>query len=223
MSDHLHSPPAKPLALSELFCSLQGESTWAGLPCVFVRLAGCNLRCRWCDTRHGYDIVMHRTPEQIIELVRQWEPVRLVEITGGEPLLQSGVIDLMNRLLAADYTVLLETNGSLPLDAVPDGVVRICDVKCPGSGEEDSFLDANLEALRPSRDQLKFVLANRDDYLFARRFIQRAPDGLECLFSPVHGLLEPSALADWIVEDRLPVRLQLQLHKLIWGADARGV
>jgi len=213
----------RPLALAEIFCSVQGESTWAGLPCVFVRLAGCNLRCRWCDTRYAYKAAMHLTPAQVVERVGQWAPVKLVTVTGGEPLLQGAAVTLMQLLLDDGCAVLLETNGSLPVEQAPEGVARVVDVKCPGSGEEDSFLHANLDVLRAGRDQLKFVLSDRNDYEYARAFLPRVPQGVECLFSPVFGMLAPAELAGWIVHDRLPVRMQLQLHKLIWGPETRGV
>jgi len=212
-----------PLALSEIFCSLQGESTRAGLPCVFIRLAGCNLRCHWCDTRYSYKPAFQMSIPEIVERVLEYHPVTLVCLTGGEPLLQRGSVALMQQQLDAGCTVTLETNGSLPLDAVPQAVERICDMKCPGSGVEDSFLSINLRQLHAGRDQLKFVLAHRNDYDYARHALPHVPAGVEVLFSPVLGLLTPRDLAAWIIADRLPVRMQLQMHKLVWGAEARGV
>ena len=213
------------LELAERFYSIQGESTRAGLPCVFIRLAGCNLRCSYCDARYTYE--EPATSSTVAELVdyAAGHPTALVEITGGEPLLQEGVYPLMDALLAAGRTVLLETNGSVSLARVPAPVIKIVDVKCPASSMQAHFLPANLTLLAP-HDELKFVLSTRDDYLWARDFL--AGHGLldaprAILFSPVQPALNPAELAAWLMEDNLPVRLQLQLHKILWPTESRGV
>ena len=211
------------LRVNEIFHSIQGESSHAGRPCTFVRLTGCNLRCVWCDTAYAFH---EGVSMEVAEVVRKVEEIGclLVEVTGGEPLLQDEAIELMSALLARGHEVLLETGGSLPIDRVPDGVRRIVDVKCPGSGECDRNLWANLDALR-SGDEIKFVLAGRADYDWAahevrtRRLDTRAP----VLFSAVFGDLDPGTLAAWILADRLPVRLQLQMHKILWPGVPRGI
>ncbi|MEW6593681.1 MAG: radical SAM protein [Thermodesulfobacteriota bacterium] len=218
--------PAEPtLLLSEIFYSIQGESSCAGYPCVFVRLSGCNLRCRWCDARYTYE--EPGTPwalPAILTEIDRYPATALVEITGGEPLLQEGVYPLMSHLLARGRNVLLETNGSVALDQVPQGVITIMDVKCPGSTMADRFDPANLARLRPG-DELKFVLASRGDYEWATDFVQR--HGLigrfPIHFSPVTTELPPADLAGWLMADGLPVRLQLQLHTLLWPEKTRGV
>lgn len=211
------------LFVNEIFLSIQGESTHAGRPCAFVRLAGCNLRCVWCDTAYAFHEGREMTVEAAVEQVRGLG-CDLVEITGGEPLLQPGALELMERLLRAGHEVLLETGGSLPIRDVPPGVRRIVDVKCPGSGEAERNHWDNLRDLREG-DELKFVVADRADYDWARRQIEsralagRAP----ILFSPVHDALDPGELARWILDDGLPVRLQVQLHKVLWPGVLRGV
>jgi 7-carboxy-7-deazaguanine synthase len=210
--------------VTEIFRSIQGESTFTGLPCVFVRLTGCNLRCTWCDTGYAFYGGQKMTVDEVVEKVRAYG-VPLVEITGGEPLLQKEAISLMERLLAEGYQVMLETSGERPIAPVPREVIKIVDVKCPDSGEPDTFRLDNLERLAP-HDQVKFVLASRRDYEFARDFTRRhelARRVRAVIFSPVHGGLDLAALASWILEDALPVRFGYQLHKLIWGADAQGV
>jgi len=213
------------LAVSEIFRSIQGETTRAGLPCAFVRTMGCNLNCAWCDTgyaRSGEGVRM--TVGQVCEEVEAFG-TQLVCITGGEPLLQArGVAALAERLLAAGRTVLLETNGSLDLASVPDRLVRIMDVKCPGSGECGTTREANVAALRPC-DEAKFVIADRRDFDWAAAFVREhwPAGGPHVLFAPVHGLLEPRELARWILDAGLEVRLQLQLHKLLWPERDRGV
>ncbi len=205
------------LTVNEIFYSIQGESTYAGRPCVFVRLTACDLRCTWCDTPYAFFEGQKRSIEEVLsEIDRYGCP--LVEITGGEPLLQEDVYPLMERLLAAGKEVLLETGGHRPIDRVPPGVVRIVDVKCPGSGEAEATEWRNLEWLTP-RDQVKFVIQDRTDYEYARAILVRHQLDRRCgavLFSPVHGVLDPRRLAAWVL-------VQLQLHKYIWGADARGV
>lgn len=211
------------LRVNEIFRSIQGESTFAGEPCSFVRLTGCNLRCVWCDTSYAFHEGVDATVDQVVDEVRALG-CRLVEITGGEPLLQRDVIELMARLQALGHRVLVETGGSLPIDAVPVGVTCIVDVKCPGSGEVGRNLWGNLDRLRPG-DEVKFVIADRTDYAWAVEIVRRRDLGARgpVLFSPVHGRLDPTTLAEWILEDALPVRLQLQLHKLLWPHARRGV
>ena len=212
------------MQVTEIFRSIQGESTFAGLPCVFVRLTGCNLRCTWCDTAYAFHGGEQMSIDQVLEKV-QASGVRRVEITGGEPLLQREVHPLMERLLAEGYQVLLETSGERSIAEVPRAVIKIVDVKCPDSGEPDAFDISNLEHLAP-HDQVKFVIASRRDYEFARDFT-RAHDLSQrvaaVIFSPVWGQVDLQAMADWILTDGLDVRFGYQLHKLIWGSEARGV
>ncbi|MFO7694261.1 MAG: radical SAM protein [Vicinamibacterales bacterium] len=212
------------LTVNEIFHSIQGESTHAGAPCVFVRLTACDLRCAWCDTPYAFTEGAKREVADVVAEVAAFG-CPLVEITGGEPLLQSDVYPLLAALQARGLTVLLETGGHISVDRVPEGVVRIIDVKCPASGESARNHWPNLDLLRTA-DEVKFVILDRGDYEFARGVV--ATHGLagRCaavLFSPVHGVLAPPELAAWILADRLPVHLQLQVHKYIWGAHARGV
>jgi 7-carboxy-7-deazaguanine synthase len=212
------------LTVNEIFHSIQGESTYAGAPCVFVRLTACDLRCTWCDTPYAFTEGRKRTVEEVVGEVAAFG-CPLVELTGGEPLLQEDVYPLMSALLARGLTVLLETGGHISVERVPDGVVKIVDVKCPGSGESAHNHWPNLD-LVGQRDEVKFVIQDRADYEFAREVARRRALAERCaavLFSPVHGVLAPAELAAWILADRLPVRLQLQAHKYIWGAHARGV
>lgn len=212
------------LTVNEIFHSIQGESTYAGQPCVFVRLTACDLRCSWCDTPYSFHEGQRMSIDDVLAAVERFD-CSVVEVTGGEPLLQKDVYPLMDRLLAAGKTVLLETGGHRSIADVPGPVVKIVDVKCPGSGEAEKNDWANLERVAP-HDQVKFVIKDRSDYEYARDIVSR--EGLAervaaVLFSPVHGVLAPIDLATWILQDRLPVRLQLQVHKYIWGADVRGV
>jgi len=211
------------LRVNEIFHSIQGESTQAGEPCVFVRLTGCNLRCSWCDTAYAFHAGSEMSVEEVVARVRGYG-CRLVEVTGGEPLLQREAVPLLEALLRAGHDVLLETGGSLPIDRVPRGVRRIVDVKCPGSGEQARNHWENLAEL-DAGDEVKFVLAGRADYDWAVREIRERGIGGRCpiLFSPVHGRLDPAELAAWVLADRLPVRLQLQLHKILWPGVLRGV
>lgn len=212
------------LTVSEIYVSIQGESTHAGRSCVFVRLAACNLRCAWCDTTHAFTGGTRRTIDAVMADVREFG-CRLVELTGGEPLLQAGAITLMERLVAEGFEVLLETGGHMPVDNVPDPVVTILDVKCPGSGEADRMHWPNLEQLSP-HDEVKFVIRDRADFDYACRVVQRhALEGrvAAILFAPVFNVLAPAELAQWILESRVPARLQLQTHKYIWEPAARGV
>ena len=227
------------MQITEIYKSLQGESTYAGVPCVFVRLTGCNLRCSWCDTEYSFYGGKKMAPEQVLDEVERLSPHGgYVEITGGEPMLQEReLVPLMQRLVDTGYTVLLETSGERPLERVPSGVVKIVDVKCPGSEEGDSFRMENLGALTP-RDEVKFVITDRHDYEFARDFA--AQHGLAArvnavIFSPAFSkdasgardasncLLDPRELADWMLEDNVPARLGLQIHKLIWDPAMKGV
>jgi 7-carboxy-7-deazaguanine synthase len=212
------------LTINEIFHSIQGESTYAGEPCVFVRLTACDLRCRWCDTPYAFYEGRKLPVEDVIRAVDEYG-CPMVEITGGEPLLQPEVHELMSRLLASGKTVLIETGGHRSIAGVPAGVIRVMDVKCPGSGEADNMDWSNLAHLTP-RDQVKFVIADRADYEYAREVQNRERLAERCeavLFSPVHGELDPRTLAEWVLEDRLPVRVQLQIHKYIWDAQTRGV
>jgi len=215
--------PPRRLKVHEIFLSLQGESTFAGRPCVFVRLTGCQMRCVWCDSAHAfYDGTWRSLDEILAEVAALTCP--LVEVTGGEPLLQPAVLPLLRELCDAGYEVLLETGGGLDIAPVDPRVRRIVDVKCPGSGEAENNRWENLAELRQD-DELKFVLAGEADYLWAKRVIEQRGLAGRCPihFSPVHGAVDLQALAGWILRDRLPVRLTLQQHKIIWGAEARGV
>lgn len=212
------------LKIAEIFCSLQGESTWAGLPCIFIRLAGCNLRCSYCDTKYAYIEKFKMSSDEVLDEIKKYSPIKLVEITGGEPLLQEEIYELCEKLHTQDYKILLETNGSLLLKNVPKFVHKIVDIKCPSSGECESFKQENLQFLNRETDEIKFVLANRADYDFAcKKKSEYSLEGYEILFSTVFGKLPPAMLAKWIIADRLSVRLQLQLHKYIWSQHKRGV
>jgi 7-carboxy-7-deazaguanine synthase len=208
----------------EIYASIQGESTHAGRPCVFVRLAACDLRCRWCDTPYAFTGGTRSSVEEVVSAVEAFG-IRLVELTGGEPLLQPEAIPLMAALVARGHDVLLETGGHLPVDEVPDEVVTILDVKCPGSGEAARMHWPNLDQLS-TRDEVKFVILDRADFEYACDVVarHRLSDRVAAvLFSPVHGALDPADLAAWILDARTPARLQLQMHKTIWGAERRGV
>ena len=211
------------VTVNEIFKSIQGESSFTGLPCIFIRLTGCNLRCTWCDTEYAFYEGKSKSVQEILDTI---EPlgVPLVEITGGEPLLQDSVYDLINALLAKEYTVLVETGGGVSVAKVPEPVIKILDIKCPGSGEEEKNLWDNLDHLNP-HDEVKFVLADRADYEWSREVLDRTGihKKLKVLFSPVYDKLDLKELAAWVLEDNLPVRMQTQLHKIIWGKDAIGV
>ena len=225
------------MVITEIFKSIQGEGTRAGLPCIFVRLTGCNLRCTWCDTEYAFHGGTKFTLEEVLEKVEALAGegpgrVSLVEITGGEPLLQPETPALAERLLAAGYTVMIETSGERFVGVLPRGVIKIVDVKCPDSGEPDTFDLANLAAVGPE-DEIKFVIASRRDYDFARDFTARyrlAEKVHQVLFSPAFADpegrwpgLSSRELAEWILADGLPVRLGLQLHKFIWDPAMKGV
>jgi 7-carboxy-7-deazaguanine synthase len=214
----------KVLTINEIFHSIQGESSHTGRPCVFVRLTACDLRCSWCDTPYAFTEGTKMSVEAVVSQVAQYG-CGLVEITGGEPLLQRDVYPLMQQLLDAGRTVMLETGGHVSIKDVPSSVIRIVDVKCPGSGESARMHWENLELLTP-QDEVKFVLRDRTDYEYARDVLVRrglAARTAAVLFSPVHDVLPARDLARWILEDRLPVRLQLQAHKFIWSPETRGV
>ncbi len=212
------------ITINEIFYSVQGESTYAGRPCVFVRLTACDLRCSWCDTPYAFHEGSKRALDDVLLEVDGYD-CPLVEVTGGEPLLQEAVYPLMESLLARGKTVLLETGGHRSTVRVPEDVVTILDVKCPGSGESHRNCWENLSHVRP-HDEVKFVVRDRADYEFAREVIaQRSLAGRVAAIhmSPVHGVLDPKTLSEWVLADRLPVRVQLQLHKYIWSPDTRGV
>ncbi|MGA9509561.1 MAG: radical SAM protein [Candidatus Sulfotelmatobacter sp.] len=227
------------MQITEIYKSLQGESTHAGLPCVFIRLTGCNLRCSWCDSEYTFHGGRKMTAEQVMDEVKRLSPNGgLVEITGGEPMLQEReLLPLMEKLLEEKYRVLLETSGERPLARVPAEVIKIVDVKCPHSGAPNTFLIGNLAALNAG-DEVKFVLSNRADYEFALEFVRRhdlAERVNAVLFSPAfrkdatgardssHCLLDPQELAEWMLADEIPARLGLQLHKFIWDPAVKGV
>lgn len=212
------------LTVFETYLSIQGESTHTGRPCVFVRLAACNLRCTWCDTPYAFTGGSKKSVDEVMADIRALA-CRLVELTGGEPLLQPEAVPLMERLVAEGFEVLLETGGHMPLDAVPDEVVAIVDVKCPGSGEAAAMHWPNLDLLS-AHDEVKFVIRDRADFDYAVAVVGRhqlAGRVAAILFSPVFGVLAPSDLARWILEAHAPVRLQLQTHKYIWDPATRGV
>ena len=212
------------ITINEIFYSVQGESTYAGRPCVFVRLTACDLRCSWCDTPYAFTEGRKRPLEQVLDEVERFK-CDLVEVTGGEPLLQEAVYPLMDALLERGKTVLLETGGHRSTARVPGAVVAILDVKCPGSGEAHKVDWENLGRLRP-HDEVKFVVKDRADYEFARDVIAKyalATRTAAVHMSPVHGVLNPRTLSEWVLADALPVRVQLQLHKYIWEPSTRGV
>jgi 7-carboxy-7-deazaguanine synthase len=212
------------LTVSEIYLSIQGESTYTGRPCVFVRLTACNLRCEWCDTPYAFTGGVKQSVDEVMAAIGALD-CRLVELTGGEPLLQPEVFPLMERLVAQGFEVLLETGGHMPIDDVPDPVVAIVDVKCPGSGEADAVHWPNMEQLS-RHDEVKFVIGDRADFDYAVAVVARhqlAQRVSAILFSPVFGVLAPADLARWILEVHAPVRLQLQAHKYIWDPAARGV
>lgn len=210
------------LQVCEIFRSIAGETTWAGLPAAFVRLSGCNLRCRWCDTQKAWEPGRDLPLRRVLELLLKKDD-KLVVVTGGEPLLQPGTIELCRRLLEHDREVLLETNGSLDVSGVPEGVRIILDVKTPSSGEHQKNDLDNLVRLRPG-DEVKFVIADRQDFDWAANLLgeHNLPESVNILFSPVSDLIEPDKLADWILASGLSVRLQIQLHKVVWPDGPEG-
>jgi len=212
------------LTINEIFHSIQGESTHAGRPCVFVRLTACDLRCRWCDTPYAFHEGRKMSVDDVIADVEA-RGCPTVEVTGGEPLLQPDVYPLMQRLLDSGKTVMIETGGHRSIAGVPAGVIRIMDIKCPGSGEAEKNDWSNLAHLT-GHDEVKFVIADRTDYEYARDIVRREnlPSRVNAvLLSPVHGELDPKQLSEWVIADRLDVRVQLQVHKYIWSPETRGV
>lgn len=212
------------LLVNEIFHSIQGESVHSGRPCVFIRLTGCNLRCGYCDTRYAYQEGFEASVEELILRAAE-HGCRLVEVTGGEPLLQKETPALVSGLLGAGHEVMIETNGSLDIDLVDDRCSRIVDVKCPTSNESGQNDLNNLNRIT-SRDNLKFVIGNSEDYAYAKRVMKSVAPGFprgNILLSPVNDQLKPARLARWILADRLACRLQLQLHKIIWPRETRGV
>ena len=210
------------MEISEIFYSLQGESSYAGLPCVFVRLAGCNLRCTYCDTKYAYEPEFSLSIDEILKEVEKYHPVKLVEITGGEPLLQTESVELMKLLLNKKYKVLLETNNSILLKGIPKEVIKIVDFKTPLSGMYNKILWDNIKYFN-DHDELKFVIADRQDFDWSIEIVEKYDLlNYQILFSPVHEKLDKKVLAEWILETKLPIRLNIQLHKLLWGDD-RGV
>ncbi|WP_447978900.1 7-carboxy-7-deazaguanine synthase QueE [Candidatus Nitrospira bockiana] len=211
------------MRVTEIFHSIQGESTYAGRPCTFIRLTGCPLRCTWCDTEYAFYGGAEMTREQVLERVHAYD-CSLVEVTGGEPLHQRETVELLTSLCDHRYTTLLETSGAIDISPVDPRTHIILDVKCPGSGMMDRMDWKNLDRIS-SKDEVKFVIKDRADYDWASAIVRRYDLGSRCpvLFSPVFGEVEPRRLAEWILADRLPVRFQLQLHKLIWDPSMRGV
>ena len=217
------NPPAR-LRITEIYKSIQGESTWAGLPCIFVRTTGCNLRCVWCDSAYSFYGGKWLALDEIVSEVRRLD-CELVEITGGEPLLQPHTATLAARLLELGLTVLVETSGERPIETLPAGAIRIMDLKCPDSNESARNRIENIAHLN-ARDEVKFVLASRRDYEFARDKIREFDLGRRVkavLLSVVFGKLEAKQVVDWMLEDKLPARFQLQLHKFIWEPLKQGV
>ncbi|MDP8215129.1 MAG: radical SAM protein [Candidatus Euphemobacter frigidus] len=210
------------LKVNEIFKSIQGESSYAGLPCVFVRLTGCNLRCSYCDTEYAFEEGEDLALEEIIRQVEKYN-CPLIEITGGEPLLQPGVFQLAEELLDRGFRVLLETNGSIDISALDGRIIKVLDVKCPGSGESKKMRWDNLNQVGPD-DEVKFVISSKEDYDWAKDVIEkRVPDGPKVLMAPVFGRVELADLSEWILRDNLRVRLQPQLQKIIWPEKERGV
>ncbi len=211
------------LKINEIFYSIQGESSHSGRPCIFVRLTHCNLRCSWCDSEYTFHEGRNMSLAEIMSSLAK-HPCKLVEVTGGEPLAQTGVLDLMRQLCDAKYQVLLETSGSLPIAAVDPRVQRIVDFKCPGSGMADHNLWSIVDDLGP-KDEVKFVIADQGDYRWAKSKISEHALDKRChlLMSPVFGVMDKLELAEWILADGLPVRFQIQLHKHVWDPSMRGV
>ena len=214
---------SKMLKVNEIYLSVQGESSYTGLPCVFIRLTGCNLRCIWCDTAYAFYEGKSMSIDEIVGKVKNFG-VKLIEITGGEPLMQENVYPLMNGLIEKGFQVLLETGGSLSLEKVPRNIIKIMDIKCPGSGEHKNNNLDNLKFLE-IKDEVKFVILNRHDYEWSRDLIHKYKihEIAHILISPVYDKLELKEIVKWILEDKLPVRLQTQLHKAIWDENTIGV
>jgi len=215
--------PKNAMKINEIFVSIQGESTYMGRPCLFIRTTGCNLRCTYCDTEYAFYDGKEMSNDEIFDIVEN-SGVKLVEITGGEPLLQKELPELLDRLLEENYEVLIETSGSIDIDKIDPRAVRIMDIKCPSSGEVSKNDLSNLNKLKPL-DEVKFVVGDREDYTWANEIIEKynLDQKVTVLFSPVFEKLAPVKLAKWILEDKKNVRMQIQLHKIIWGAGAAGV
>ena len=211
------------IKINEIYLSVQGESTHTGLPCIFIRLTGCNLRCSWCDTAYAFHEGKNMSIDEILQKVESFG-IHLVEITGGEPLMQDNVYTLMRSLIEKGYKVMLETGGSISLERVPKDVIKIMDLKCPGSGEQAKNNLDNLKLLLP-HDEVKFVILDKKDYEWSRDIIKKYKinETSHILLSPVFDKLELKEMVKWILEDRLPVRLQTQLHKIIWDKNTIGV
>jgi len=209
--------------VTEIFRSIQGESTYAGMPCTFVRLTGCNLRCVWCDTTYAYGDGEIMSVEDIVHRISTY-PLDLVEITGGEPLGQKDTPRLCQAILDLGAKVLIETSGSYDISVLPEAVIRIMDIKCPGSGESESNDWGNIPRLKRT-DEVKFVIADKNDFDWAVNVVKRhcLLETCPVLFSPVHGQVHLEKFAEWILQTRLPIRMQLQMHKFIWGPERRGV
>ena len=218
-----YNSESKMLKVNEIYLSVQGESSYTGLPCVFIRLTGCNLRCIWCDTAYAFYEGKSMSIDEIVGKVKNFG-VKLIEITGGEPLMQENVYPLMNGLIEKGFQVLLETGGSLSLEKVPRDIIKIMDIKCPGSGEHKNNNFDNLKFLE-TKDEVKFVILNRHDYEWSRDLIHKYKihEIAHILISPVYDKLELKEIVKWILEDKLPVRLQTQLHKAIWDENTIGV
>ena len=211
------------LKVNEIYFSIQGESTHAGRPCIFIRLTYCNLRCTYCDTEYAFYEGKDMEISEIMDKIKQWS-CNLVEVTGGEPLFQDKCIDLLKELMNQNYKVMLETGGSLPISDVPIEMIKIVDFKCPSSGMEKKNLWSIVNDLQP-HDEVKFVIGDREDFDWAREIINKYSLNKICtiLFSPTFGEIEPYLIVEWILEENLPVRMQLQMHKQIWSPDEKGV
>ena len=211
------------IKINEIYYSVQGESTHAGLPCIFIRLTYCNLRCSYCDTEYAFYDGEDMEIIEIMEKIQKWE-CKLVEVTGGEPLFQDKCIDLLNELVNQNYEVMLETGGSLSISDVPNEVIKIVDFKCPSSGMEKKNLWPIVDNLQP-HDEVKFVLGNREDFDWAKdRITEYSLDKIcTVLFSPTFGEMDPQQIVEWILAENLPVRMQMQMHKMIWNPDKQGV
>jgi len=224
ISTIMSAPRGQTLTINEIYRSIQGESTWAGRPCVFVRLTFCDLRCTYCDTEYAFYEGKKQTLEEIVQQVAAFR-CPLVEVTGGEPLLQKNVLSLMTMLCDAGHIVLLETSGAHDISAVDQRVHRIMDLKTPGSGEVDKNVWSNIDRLA-SHDEVKFVIGSREDYEWSREKVARFDLPSRCravLFSPIFGRIDPRQIVEWILADNLDVRFQLQMHKFIWSPTQRGV
>ena len=212
-----------PLKINEIYYSVQGESTHAGRPCIFIRLTFCNLRCTYCDTEYAFYEGKDMEIDDIMSEIQQWD-CNLVEVTGGEPLFQEECIDLLNELVISKYEVMLETGGSLSVSYVPKNVIKIVDFKCPSSGMEKKNLWSTVDNLQP-HDEVKFVIGNREDFDWAKEKITEYSLDKKCtvLFSPTFGEIDPQQIVGWILAENLPVRMQMQMHKMIWNPDKQGV